>query len=136
MYYENLTKNEFQSLKSRLIKIEESINEISSEHGYYRINKEKFYTETLAINLNKSTNDNFNINISLLYHSNQGFRLNVIKTFDEGRVRRYHSHIISGFKDISYYEKNINTLLKIAFDYCDNLSLDDLDKSIELSPRL
>ena len=52
MIYENLTVRKFRSLKSRLVKIEDSIDKECWDRGY-QIDKLKFYDETLAININR-----------------------------------------------------------------------------------
>ena len=57
----------------------------------------------------------------------------LIKQLNTGSLRWYHTHVVADDRDISYFEKNIHSLL--AFDFCDALTRSYLDKSIEIPAR-
>lgn len=137
MIYKNISKNSFKSYKSRLQGIEDQIEELCTQNGFI-IDRERFYDETLAININPEDKDGFGGNISLQFIDEPGpakFRLDLIKTFDIDNIRHFHKELIKAKQDLSFFESDIKTLLQEAFGVYGKLRFEDLELKVEMPVR-
>lgn len=137
MIYKNINESSFKAYKSKLQKIEDKIEPLCKENGFY-IDKTRYYNESLVININTEDDDGFKGNISLQAIDEPGaikFRFDLIKTYDVDNIRHYHKEPFEVKKDISFFESNMENLLQKAFSAYRKLTFDDLEEKIEMPAR-
>ncbi|MFY0602131.1 MAG: hypothetical protein JXR03_20820 [Cyclobacteriaceae bacterium] len=134
MIYNNLNENSFKPYKLRLKKIEDQIENQCGQKGFY-IEKERYYKESLAININPINREKFGGNICLQYIDQKGlakFRLGLIKTCDVDNFRHYHKETIVLKKELLFFEENIEKLLQNSIDLFERISFEELELKVEL----
>ncbi len=137
MVYENLTSADFRYYKEKLKKIEDRIEPVIQLKGFV-LDRERYYAETLAINLSKTDSENLVGNISFQYVDRPGvakFNLSLVKAQDRDNFRFFKKKSIHNGCTVDFFEKNVLDLLEKAFQEYDSINAADLDSKLELPQR-
>ena len=137
MIYSNLTEASFKFYKDKLKVIEANIETFCMANGFY-IYRERYYDESLAINLNTKDDLKLQGNICLQYIDEVGsvkFAFGLIKSCDIGKFRHWRKKTILTECGIEYFEHNAISLLTQAFAEHNAIKIEDLTSRIELPRR-
>lgn len=134
-YYNHISDKKFLQLKQRLIALENSIVIPFCNKNSFHLDRERFYNETLAINLYR-TKDGFTEAIGLYYVDESGkevFSFGCTKYYDTESKRYSKEETIEKEKGIDFFEMNMKSLLARSLQNMESWSKNDLDRITELS---
>lgn len=106
MIYSNITSGDFKYYKEKLKQIEKNIEAVSTLNGFV-VDRERYYAAALAINLNRTDNENLGGNICFQYLDRQGpvkFSLGLVKSQDRRGYRYFKKKSIYDECTIDFFE--------------------------------
>jgi hypothetical protein len=137
MVYSNLTDSAFKLYKEKLGLIEANIETFCIANGFW-IERERFYNESLAINLYTKNDLEVQGNICLQAIDKKGdvnFTFGLTKTCDIGRYRYWRQKTILEQCSIESFATDANLLLTQAFVAYHAIQIEDLTSRTQLPPR-